>query len=223
VNVPGPVQPPTPIGTPQTPTTGSSRPGAGPQSPIRRRFVEVCKTLLPAHGTLTAGQKAAGAKGTGCGEFPGRVFGRVPVIPPGQPGAFKVNVSGAGICYLTTPMTAWEQFAKAVDNQYGAGTWIPFTSNRPLPGDIYILSKFDRPAEFKHVGVIVSADGSDWMTADGGQGNGWQSGLVKRRFQPSGQIDGEFGNTALLKGWVDLDALYATAIAAFPKNLWRGF
>ena len=122
-------------------TAGSSQPGAGPQSPIRRRFMEVCKALLPAHGTLTAGQKAAGAKGTGCGEFPGRVFGRVPVTPPGQPGAFKVNVSGAGICYLTTPMTAWAQFAKAVDIQYGARTWIPFTSNRPFPGDIYILEQ----------------------------------------------------------------------------------
>jgi peptidoglycan hydrolase-like protein with peptidoglycan-binding domain len=219
VSVPGPVQPPTPVGTAQTPAAGNgSQPSGGAQSPIRRRFMEICKTLLPAHGSLTAGSPA-GPKGSACGEFPGRVFGRVPVIPPGQPGAFKVNLSGVGNCYLTTPMTAWEKFSQTVDAQYGASTWVPFTSNRPLPGDIYLLSKFDRPAEFQHVGVIVSADGSDWMTADAGQGNGWQSGFVKRRFQPSGQIDGEFGNTARLKGWVDLDALYAVAVAAFPKNL----
>ncbi len=203
------------------PTTGAPVPAptAGPRSPIRQRFMAVCRTLLPPPGMLTVGQKS-GATGTGCGEFPGRVFTHVPVIPPGRPGAFKADVRGQGVCFLTTPMTIWEQFAKAVDEKHGSRTWVPFAGNRPLPGDIYILGKWENPAAFQHVGVIVTAQGNEWMTADGGQGGeGWQSGFIKRQFHASGQIDGEFGNTAMLRGWVDLDALYAVAVASFPQNL----
>jgi hypothetical protein len=40
-----------------------------------------------------------------------------------------------------------------------------------------------------------------------------------RRFHADGQIDGEFGNKAVLRGWVNLDALYAVAIASFPRQL----
>lgn len=191
---------------------------AGARSPIRERFMDICRQILPPYGTLTAGTKS-GATGTGCGEFPGRVFGRVPVIPPGMPGAFKVKLGGQN-CFLTTPMTAWEQFAKAVDQQYApARTWVNFGGNRPLPGDIYILGKYENPGAFQHVGIIVSADGNRWMTADGGQGGGWQSGFVKREFHADGRIDGEFGNKARLRGWVDLDALSAIAVAALPANL----
>lgn len=192
---------------------------AGPRSPIRLRFMDICRQILPPYGTLTGGQKS-GPKGTGCGEFPGRVFVRVPVIPPSMPGAFKVKLGGQN-CFLTTPMTAWEQFAKAVDQQYApARTWVPFGGNRPLPGDIYILGKYENPGQFQHVGVIASTDGKQWMTADGGQGGtGWQSGFVKREFHSDGRIDGEFGNKARLRGWVDLDALFAVAISAFPANL----
>jgi peptidoglycan hydrolase-like protein with peptidoglycan-binding domain len=199
------------------PISQPSPPAAGSRSPIRQRFMDICRQILPPHGALTVGAKS-GPKGTGCGEFPGRVFARVPVIPPGQPGAFKVRL-GAQNCFLTTPMTAWEQFAKAVDQQYAARTWVTFGGNRPRPGDIYILSQYENTAMFQHVGVIVSADGNEWMTADGGQGNGWQSGFVKRQFQADGRIDGEFGSKARLRGWVDLDALFAVAVSAFPANL----
>jgi len=202
-------------GTPDSPP-----PIRGQASPIRRRFMAICKGLLPLPGTLTNGKKPANAVGTGCGELPGRVFARVPVLAPYQKGAFKMAVPGTGICYLTTPMTGWEPFAKAVDQKYSpARTWVPFAGNRPLPGDIYVLGQFDNPNAFQHVGIIVDATGSEWMTADGGQGNGWQSGFMKRHFHPSGQIDGEFGNKAKLRGWVDLDALAAVAVAALPANL----
>ena len=195
-------------------------PVRGKHSPIRRRFMTICKSLLPPPGTLTTGQNAGGASGPGCGELPGRVFAKVPVLFPNQKGAFRVLVPGAGTCYLTSPMTCWEQFAQAVDKQYSpARTWVPFTGNRPLPGDIYVLGKYEKPAYFQHVGIFVSAEGSDWMTADGGQGNGWQSGFVKRHFHSNGRIDGEFGNKAMLRGWVDLDILYSVAIAAFSANL----
>lgn len=194
-------------------------PAAGPNSPIRMRFMAICHQLLPPPGTLTQGAKPAGAAGTGCGELPGRVFARVPVIPPGQPGAFKVKLPGAGTVFLTSPITQWENFARQVDADHSARTWVPFAGTRPMPGDIYVLHKFENPGMFQHVGIIVSSQGSDWVTADGGQGNGFQSGFVRRRFQPSGQIDGEFGNKAVLRGWVNLDALFAVAIAAFPANL----
>lgn len=67
--------------------------------------------------------------------------------------------------------------------------------------------------------MIISAEGSDWVTADGGQGNGWQSGFIPRKFYSTGQIDGEFGNKAWLKGWVDLDNLREVLAAYFPKDL----
>jgi peptidoglycan hydrolase-like protein with peptidoglycan-binding domain len=202
-----------------TPVTPPQKPVGGPASPIRLRFMAICREILPPPGTLTQGVKPPGATHTACGELPGRVFLRVPVIPPGKPGAFKAKLAGGATVHLTDPITQWENFAKSVDAEHSARTWVPFAGNRPLPGDIYVLHKFDNPAMFQHVGIIVSADGSDWMTADAGQGNGFQSGFVRRRFQPSGQIDGEFGNKAMLRGWVDLDAMFAVAIAAFPGNL----
>lgn len=203
--------------------TSSGPTVAGPNSPVRRKYVQTSKMLVPPSGLTAAGNAPAAEPGkpkaTGCGEFPGRVFGKLPVIPPGQPGAFKVHVSGAGTLYLTTPTTWWEQLAQSVDKQYSPARkcWVPFTgANRPLPGDIYLLSQYEKPGEFQHVGVIIDASGSTWTTCDGGQGGGWQSGLVKRTFEPDGVITGEFGNKARLKGWVDLDNLYAVAQGSFP-------
>lgn len=195
----------------------------GPNSPVRRRYVQTARSLVPASGLTQGGPAPAVEPGkpkpTGCGEFPGRVFAKLPVIPPGQPGAFKVQVAGAGTMYLTTPTTWWEQLAQSVDKQYqpARNCWVPFTGgNRPMPGDVYLLAQYDKPGQFQHVGVIIDASGSEWTTCDGGQGGGWQSGLVKRQFEPDGVITGEFGNKARLKGWVDLDNLYAVARPSFP-------
>ena len=190
---------------------------AGPNSPVRRKYLLTARMLVPPTGLTQGGSGPKGA--TGCGEFPGRVFTKLPVIPPGQPGAFKVHVPGAGNMYLTSPTTWWEQLAQAVDKQYQPAKkcWVPFVGgNRPLPGDIYLLAQYDKPDQFQHVGVILDASGSEWSTCDGGQGNGWQSGSVKRQFQADGVITGEFGNKARLKGWVDLDNLYAVAQSGFP-------
>jgi peptidoglycan hydrolase-like protein with peptidoglycan-binding domain len=191
---------------------------AGPNSPVRRRFLAVVASLLPASG-LTNGTKPA--IGTNCGEFPGKVFGKVPVLLPNEPGAFKIKVKGAGTLFLTSPTTWWEQLAQEVDAQHAPARkcWVPFGANRPIPGDIYLLARHSNPLEFQHVGVIVSSTGSQWTTADGGQGNGGQFGFVKRTFQPNGEMQGEFGNKAWLKGWVDLDNLHAVAASAFPPNM----
>ncbi len=191
---------------------------SGPNTPVRQRYVATARGLLPPAGQLTAGG-GGGPKGTGCGEFPGRVFTRLPVKPPQVAGAFNVEIAGAGRIYLTSPTTWWEKFAQEIDRKHNPARkcWTAFNGgNRPLQGDIYLLGMHDNPARFQHVGVIISATGTDWLTADGGQGNGWQSGLMKRTFQGDGTITGEFGNMAKLVGWVDLDAVYAVARSSFP-------
>jgi hypothetical protein len=194
----------------------------GENSKVRAKAKQIAESLVPPIGQLTNGQKPAGAVGTGCGEFPGRVLKRMPVAGPGQPNAFSLDVPGSGKLYLTSPTTHWEKFAKAIDQKFQPAkkTWVDFTgSNRPKKGDIYLLSNFGEKSKFQHVGMIISAEGSDWITADGGQGNGWQSGLIRRKFYPSGQIDGEFGNKAWLKGWVDLDNLREVLSQYFPADV----
>ncbi|MEN8260716.1 MAG: hypothetical protein ABFS02_09050 [Pseudomonadota bacterium] len=208
------------VGTPGLPgATPTGPPPSGVGTPIRLKFLSILQGLLPPAGTLSNGTAPPGAKGTGCGELPARVFGRVPVIPQSQPAAFKVRVRGVTL-FLTSPTTWWEDMAKQIDQ----GTpprkcWVPFGSRRPLPGDIYLLSQTTNKAMFQHVGIIVDPSGTKWTTADGGQGNGWQSGFVKRDFQHNGLMTGEFGNKAYLKGWVDLDALFAAARPAFPPGM----
>lgn len=206
---------------PEAPGNVTPTPAGGPNSPIRMKFKAILAGLLPPPGVLSNGQKPfEGAKGTGCGELPGRVFARVPVKPQSDPGAFRIKPQGGPTLFLTSPTTWWEQMAKAIDEKYGSKTWVPFNGgNRPLPYDIFLLAKVNDLNTFQHVGIIVDPTGSQWTTADGGQGNGWQSGFVKREFFADGRIKGEFGNWAQLKGWVDLDALYAVARSAFPANL----
>ena len=194
---------------------------SGALTKVRLKARQVCEGLLPKPGKLSNGKPEPGAKGTGCGEFPGRVMRRMPVAGPPQKGAFEIEVPGTGKLYLTTPHTYWEGLAKAIDEKYKPArkTWVQFTGNRPKTGDIYTLSQFENKGMFQHVGMIISAEGSDWVTADGGQGNGWQSGFIPRKFYSTGQIDGEFGNKAWLKGWVDLDNLREVLSQYFPTDL----
>jgi hypothetical protein len=195
---------------------------SGALTKVRIKAKQIAEGLLPKPGKLTNGQPAAGATGTGCGEFPGRVMRRLPVAGPPQKGAFEIDVPGSGRLALTSPTTHWEKLAKAVDEKYKPvrKTWVDFTGgNRPKTGDIYLLSQYENNAKFQHVGMIISAEGNEWVTADGGQGNGWQSGFITRKFHTTGQIDGEFGNKAWLKGWVDLDNLRDALRQYFPPEL----
>jgi hypothetical protein len=199
-------------------STTPSAPSGG-LSAVRQRILQVCAEIFPQKTSglihFTSQRRQPGSKVTNCGAFPGMVFGRVPVIPPTKRGAFHVKDM-----YLTTPMTMWDIFAQTVDKEKHPpkNTWIPFNGNRPQPGDIYILKNI-ATEQFQHVGIIVNPDGNEWITADGGQGDGYQGGFVKRTFSPSGEMTGEFGNKARLKGWVDLDNLYAVAKESFPKDL----
>jgi hypothetical protein len=206
---------------PEPPANAVPAPASGPATPIRMKVLSILQGMLPPPGTLSNGQKPfEGAKGTGCGELPGRVFTRMPVKPQSDASAFRVKPTGGPTLFLTSPTTWWEQMAKKIDETNGTKCWVPFNGgNRPLPGDIFLLAKVNDINTFQHVGIIVDATGNPWTTADGGQGNGWQSGFVKREFFADGKIKGEFGNWAQIKGWVDLDALYAVAKDSFPPNL----
>jgi hypothetical protein len=195
---------------------------SGASTAVRMKAKQIAESLLPKAGKLTNGQPAENAKGTGCGEFPGRVMRRMPVLGPGQHGAFEIEVRGAGKLSLTSPTIYWEDLAKAIDEKYTPvkKTWVAFNgSNRPKTGDIYVLAQFEKKSDFQHVGMIISAEGGEWVTADGGQGNGWQSGFITRKFYSTGQIDGEKGNKAWLKGWVDLDNLRDVLRQYFPSHL----
>ena len=153
----------------------------------------------------------------------------MPVKGENQSGAFNLNVPGAGVLYLTSPTIHWENFAREIDKKYQPAKkcWVEFSeTRRSHPGDIYVLHKFEDASAFQHVGVIYSAEGNEWVTADGGQGagggdpnQGWRSGFITRKFQSSGQIDGEFGHKAWLRGWVDLDNLRECLAEYFPKEL----
>jgi peptidoglycan hydrolase-like protein with peptidoglycan-binding domain len=204
----GPAQPQAPTGPVPT----------GAATAVRQRAMAVVAGLLPPHGTYTQGQRPEGAKGTGCGEFPGRMLGKVPVKPRTDPTAFKITVNGLTL-RLTDPTTWWELMAKEIDRKHNPNpkTWVQWTpGSRPLPGDIFLLSTPANLAEFQHVGVIVDATGPTWTTSCGGQGNGFQSGYVKREYNATdGSIRGESGKMARVKGWVDLDALYGVARDSF--------
>ena len=195
---------------------------SGVLTKVRMKARQIAEGLLPKPGKLTNGQPDPGAKGTGCGEFPGRVMRRMPVLGPPSRDAFEIEVPGTGKLYLTSPTTHWDEMAQAIDQKYRPvrKTWVEFTgSNRPRTGDIYLLAQFEDKTKFQHVGMIISAEGDKWVTADGGQGNGWQSGFITRTFYSTGQIDGEFGNKAWLKGWVDLDNLREVLGKYFPPTV----
>ena len=180
---------------------------------------KLAEGLLPKRG-LSKFEPVPGATGSGCGEFPGRIMLRMPVLSPTR-GGFEIDVRGKKL-YLTSPTTWWEEMAQAIDQKYKPAkkTWVPFTgSNRPSTGDIYVLSQYENQGMFQHVGMIISAEGNEWVTADGGQGNGWQSGFITRKFYADGQIDGEKGNKAWLKGWVDLDNLREVLKQYFPADV----
>lgn len=104
------------------------------------------------------------------------------------------------------------------------------TANRPKPGDLYMLCSGEdsahktncvclstktkgRLAAVEHVGVIVSARGTLWKTADAGQNNGpvQCARYCDRTFNPAtgwltGESDGKGGKPMRrLCGWLDID------------------
>lgn len=192
---------------------------------IGTRALKVGEFTLGSAATATA-TTPGGKKPTACGEFPGRVFRRVPVREHTR-GCMKIDVpvrNKPGQAYkdiqLTSAIVAWEDLAKEIDRKFNPDhkTWIPWQANLlPKPGDVYTLAIAPDRSEFRHVGVIFKPGATEWITADGGQGNGWQSGYVLRTYRKSdGWIDGEAGDPAYVSGWVDVDNLLAALRPHYP-------
>ncbi|MCC6537168.1 MAG: hypothetical protein IT162_06435 [Bryobacterales bacterium] len=193
---------------------------------VGTRALKVGEFTLGSAATATAAP-GSGKKPSACGEFPGRVFRRVPVKEHVR-GCFKIDVPYRNQpekvykdIQLTSAIVAWEDLAKEIDRKFNPErkTWIPYQTNRlPKPGDVYVLAVAVDRVEFRHVGVVFKPGDEEWITADGGQGNGWQSGYVRRRFRKSdGWIDGEAGDPAYVSGWVDVDNLLAALRPHYPE------
>ncbi len=102
--------------------------------------------------------------------------------------------------------------------------WVVATGeNRPMPGDIYmLLDSQERGAA--HVGVIQSAKGCEWVTADMGQGGGGWDGKknTKRGFNPATiRLSGEAlqgGGYRRLAGWLDVDRYPFNSLPVHPRQ-----
>ncbi len=175
---------------------------------------------------------------TNCYAFPGwiakqlgssavvRIIGMFPDVKSGKLKEQTVALS------LTKGIMALEKFA----SDPSIGAWVPFNGkNRPNPGDFYVLSSDAQGVKIAHVGVIVDATGETWITADSGQGDEkwepdkadatkkvkkWAKGMAagyRRRKFDNGVVTGEFGRTAYLKGWVDIDHPVLFPTEATPR------
>ena len=87
---------------------------------------------------------------------------------------------------------------------------------RPLPGDIYALLNKDETdvinSGISHVGIIIDSSGTQWKTADAGQGDGWAADYVTREYdEENGTLTGEVVRASgarpprVLAGWIDVD------------------
>jgi len=91
------------------------------------------------------------------------------------------------------------------------GAWVePGQGRRPRAGDLYAVST-DKGGIITHVGVIVSADGDTWQTADAGQGTRINQAVafVNRAYDDDrgtlGPPDGMTAPPRYLTGWLDID------------------
>jgi peptidoglycan hydrolase-like protein with peptidoglycan-binding domain len=175
-------------------------PAAGPNSPIRMRFIAICHQRRCRRAPTR--RETCGAAGTAAANRPAGVPARVPVNPLASQG---VQGQAAWAARSFSPARSRSGEFVAGGRRPLARTWVPFAGNRPMPGDIYVPHKFETRACSSMSGSLSVLRAKTGHRT--GQGNGWQSGFVRRRFQPSGQIDGEFGNKAVLR--VNLDALFA--------------
>lgn len=118
-----------------------------------------------------------------------------------------------GVRIAAKPYNAWRTHGTLMNAMFasvGMGA-----DHRPLPGDFYALcSGTDPDNHIEHVGIVLECNGTNWLTADCGQGQ-WpdQSCIkVRRQYDPATcQLTGEMTsglvrNKRLLCGWVDIDA-----------------
>ena len=112
-------------------------------------------------------------------------------------------------------------FARQQVEAANVGAWHPAVAggtDRPRPGDVYMLVKADGSPDFSHTGHVVSVtdngDGTElWTTVDGGQGRAPSEMIaeVRRVYHPDTTIiTGEANQGPGLRrvdGWIDIDRL----------------
>lgn len=78
--------------------------------------------------------------------------------------------------------------------------WYPTPDRSPKPGDFYQAGK--RGGTYEHVGIIIDMNGSEWTTADSGQGGpsvGYDA--IKRKKRAAYNIMGWIDADEFFKGW----------------------
>lgn len=183
-------------------------------SAIRQRLLEDLNKVLPCsymdnnYKKITGGLTKQGGSYTTCGSLPGYVSAKLWEFKTGKMASLdilkRITLNGTNN-------------VRTKGNKYGA--WIEANLvDLPKPGDVYALLDYNKTNKkddvIGHVGVIQTSTGTDWTTADLGQGDGYSGKRdVKRPYKPvTGELYGESnqgGGYRILAGWVDLDKYYA--------------
>lgn len=204
--------------TPGATDTPAPAPTPVPLSAFRTAILAEAQKLVPAtepeakfyaavdKAALEKARADADAKGnnhTTCIDFQTVVTSRASLKAKGK----LIRLSG--IVAHTVYPKAW----------HTASAGMPSTE-RPRPGDVYVLHKKANPAKFSHLGILKSitppaAGGGveTWITIDGGQGSRPHEQHKEniRYYHPDNNwISGEANqgdSDAILFGWVDVDKL----------------
>lgn len=168
-------------------------------SPVRQRAKAILDSLLPAAWPDERFRRIVGASfdpaatpGTTCGALPGRLG-----VLLGDP----------------TGITRWGVGGARTEGEK-RGAWVEAGGGRlPKLGDIYLTAfppGSSAGSGYAHVGVIESADGSTWTTADAGQGPRLspRAEYVERTYDPATNLltrADDPSSARVLVGWIDLD------------------
>jgi hypothetical protein len=180
---------------------------------------------------------APGKGYTTCGGLTSHVTNQLGVTPK----LIAEGIIGSGLASLrdaALKQNAWVHHDLTLRN-LATGMNLEGSMNRPKPGDLYMLCSGEesshktfcnhlstkvhgRVAKIEHVGVIISAQGTVWKTADAGQPNGnvQCAKYCDRTFNPAtglltGEYDGKGGRPMRrLCGWLDIDKYPFTKFAS---------
>ena len=200
-------------------------------TPIRKLIMDVCDAKLP-KGTpfnyFAGSPKNDGANVTNCNIFVGLILQYL------QSDRRKMLKKIAGEPFAS-PRFEWNLYAAKLDKERkpAQSTWIEFTPGAfPKTGDIYQLkaakdsekNKNLKAGMTQHIGIIESTSPNLWKTIDGGQKAkdgepSYACKRINRKYLQNGVIEGEFGEAAIVKGWVDVDRLVMLVPEVFPKEV----
>lgn len=158
-------------------------------------------------------QGRADAKGySACGDLINFVLYRIGCR---DPGIVNRAESQDGLKWHIT-----ENLGRPVSGAKRVGAWVPYKKGLlPRPGDLYLIGQW--PDEIQHMGVVLRAGPSSWLTADYG-------GVNELGQQSSGIGERAFDGTRLgklrrrVQGWIDIDLIPKTAAARLPAGKRKG-